>query len=687
MGKSTPKAPDYRGAAEETAASNQEAMTRQTHANRIDQNNPWGSVSYESEAGIDPATGLPITSWTQNTTLDPRAQEALNSQLDINADKSAFAKDMIGQAGDSLADPMDTGWMEDWGWEGESYDRNEEQLSNADMQGVSTYGGGNLNNSGLADPQALDRNIGALDLGGMMDVNSFTDRNSNLNFTASTDELNMWQDALTNQGLENVSMFDASGGLDNYGLQESDAFDDFGGLDNYGLQEIEGSGQQRLQAEDAVYDRNTSRLDPKFEQAQNKLNIDLQNRGLTQGDEAYDEAMDNFAREKTDAYQTASNESIMAGGREAERNFGMDMQNRQNQFGERGSISQDEMARQGQRFNQETGNRDRTFDEFGDMSRDQMAREGQQYNQELGSRGEIFGELAGMSQDYLTRQGQMASQQGDNYDRAFSQQQGMSQDEMAREQQLYDQQMGARGQQYTERQGMATNELTRQGQNFDQMANNRDAEWGQRVGMNNATRADSQLANAQQAALRSQQFNERQAISNTARDSQAQQFSQQMDVANYQNSLRAAQMQEEASLRQMPLNELNALLSGTQVNAPEFQQFNQAGNAGGTDYSGAAQNQFAADSDVASMGNANMQSMFSGATSLAGMMSDRRLKRFIKKVGDIGKLSVYSFQYLWSDEEILGFMSDEVAEIVPEAVFVTPSGFDAVNYDIALAAI
>ena len=75
----------------------------------------------------------------------------------------------------------------------------------------------------------------------------------------------------------------------------------------------------------------------------------------------------------------------------------------------------------------------------------------------------------------------------------------------------------------------------------------------------------------------------------TGRAESAQSFGQQQGQANYANMLRQNQISEEMKKRGTSLNEMNAVLNGQQVNTPEFQNFNQAGKAQATDYSGAAQ--------------------------------------------------------------------------------------------------
>ena len=95
------------------------------------------------------------------------------------------------------------------------------------------------------------------------------------------------------------------------------------------INELGDVGDIRQSAEEALYGRMTGRLDPRFGQRRDALESQLWNQGLRPGDEAYDTAMANLGREETDAYQAAMNESIMGGGREAQRQFDMGMQRRQ----------------------------------------------------------------------------------------------------------------------------------------------------------------------------------------------------------------------------------------------------------------------------------------------------------------------------------------------------------------------
>ena len=192
-----------------------------------------------------------------------------------------------------------------------------------------------------------------------------------------------------------------------------------------------------------------------------------------------------------------------------------------------------------------------------------------------------------------------------------------------------------------------------------------------------------------QNAAQQQGFQQRmgQSAQNFGQQAQAgqQNFAQGMDSANYYNRLRQQQIAEQQMQRQMPLNELNALLSGTQVGQLNTPDFNASRSAGGTDYSGAANQQYNANLDAYNARQSQTQGMLSGLGGLAqtGMMmfSDRRLKRNIQRVGMTqAGLPVYTFNYWWSPKVHLGVMADEAREMFPEAVRKHWTGYLMVDY-------
>lgn len=102
-----PAAPDYLGAAQQQAAASRELTNVQNFANRPTINTPFGSQSWQTGATVDPATGQQVTSWTQNTTLAPELQNALNQQLGLQSDRSELASGFMGRVGQEYARPFD----------------------------------------------------------------------------------------------------------------------------------------------------------------------------------------------------------------------------------------------------------------------------------------------------------------------------------------------------------------------------------------------------------------------------------------------------------------------------------------------------------------------------------------------------------------------------------------------------
>jgi len=200
-GKSKPKTPDYKGAAEATAASDLEALKYQTQANRPDQNTPFGSSSWEQDADGN---------WTQNTTLNEEAQRALDAELGLGADRMELGQGMMGRAEAEFGQEMD------------------------------------------------------------------------------------WS----------------------------------------ALPEVGRGSEARDRAETNLYERQTSRLDPQWEQRTEQTQAKLVAQGLRPGDPAYDQAMENMGREKTDAYDRASSSAIAAGGQEADRQYNLESSDRNRQLTE-----------------------------------------------------------------------------------------------------------------------------------------------------------------------------------------------------------------------------------------------------------------------------------------------------------------------------------------------------------------
>lgn len=104
---SPPPQPDYTGAAQAQAGASKEITNIQNYANRPTQNTPWGNTTWQTEKQIDPATGQEVTAWTQNQTLDPKLQGALDQQLAIQSGRSDLAGSFMDRVRQDYAQPFD----------------------------------------------------------------------------------------------------------------------------------------------------------------------------------------------------------------------------------------------------------------------------------------------------------------------------------------------------------------------------------------------------------------------------------------------------------------------------------------------------------------------------------------------------------------------------------------------------
>jgi len=104
---SAPPAPDYLGAATAQAQASEKATNTQNFANRPVINTPFGTQSWDTNAVIDPASGQKVTQWTQNTTLAPGLQDALDYQLDTQLGRSQLASGFMDRVANEYVKPFD----------------------------------------------------------------------------------------------------------------------------------------------------------------------------------------------------------------------------------------------------------------------------------------------------------------------------------------------------------------------------------------------------------------------------------------------------------------------------------------------------------------------------------------------------------------------------------------------------
>ena len=156
---------------------------------------------------------------------------------------------------------------------------------------------------------------------------------------------------------------------------------------------------------------------------------------------------------------------------------------------------------------------------------------------------------------------------------------------------------------------------------------------------------------------------------------------------------RQSALQEQAYLRNEPLNTLSAVRTGAQVQGPQFVNSAQQATTAGPDILGAAQMGYNAqmgDFNAKQAAQANLnQGLFSLASAGIPLMSDIRAKENIKAIGVMDNgLTLYSFEYkdevkshpLAGDGIHVGVMAQEVEQVFPYAVKTLDDGYKVVDY-------
>ena len=107
MGSKSADAPNYAGAAVAEGEAARELNEAATYANRPTQINPWGTVEWGVTPTWDPATQQYVNDWTQTTTLDPKADAALQNEMQMQQERTGLAAGMMGDLGNNYSQAVD----------------------------------------------------------------------------------------------------------------------------------------------------------------------------------------------------------------------------------------------------------------------------------------------------------------------------------------------------------------------------------------------------------------------------------------------------------------------------------------------------------------------------------------------------------------------------------------------------
>jgi len=218
--------------------------------------------------------------------------------------------------------------------------------------------------------------------------------------------------------------------------------------------------------------------------------------------------------------------------------------------------------------------------------------------------------------------------------------------------------------------------------------NNQDVEnWAYDLG---SQRLDPRMAKEEEA-LRSRLLNSGVREGSDAWNSEMSRMGQNKNDAYNQLMLqgRSQAMQEALATRNQPINEITALLSGSQVSQPNFVNSNMP-TIPTTDTAGIINQNYQNQMAAYQQKQAGLGGLFSGIGSLAGGLiglSDDKTKKNKKRHGDVdGEMGLWSFNY--KDEPAgtpkhVGLMASEVQKEKPSAV-IKKNGVRYVDYGKAL---
>ena len=407
-----------------------------------------------------------------------------------------------------------------------------------------------------------------------------------------------------------------------------------------------------------------NRLAPQLERSDAATRQRLINQGLVPGGEAYENAMISQNQQKNDLLSQAALQGIGLDTAANAQGFGQALQ--AGQYGNQAvaqNFSQAQAAQAAQNAAQQQG----FAQQFG-LAGLQNQAVGQNFGQ-----GVTAQQLqnAGIGQNFA--QGQAANAAGNQaVGQNFGQGLAAQQAQNAASQQLYNQYMGVQG---LQNQAVNQNQQAALAQYQAQLGGQQQG-FGQNVTQQNLS--NQAIAQNQQAALQQQQ---------AALAAQNQQYNQLLQGAQFGNTAQQQSLQQQLALRNQPLNEIAGLMSGSQIQMPQFQGYQGANVAGTPIFAGAtaagqsAMDQYGIQSANVNAQNAGLYGMLGTAGGLAGkaFFSDRRLKSNIERIGT-HPLGIGVYEYNIFDRRERGVMADEVEAVMPEAVVLHQNGYKMVDY-------
>ena len=626
---SQPAPPDYAAAALAQGAANKETAITQGYLNNPNVTGPLGGQTVT----FDPVTNQPTI--TQN--LTPTAQNTLDAQQRVQQQLAGLGETGLTKASSIIGTPFQY-----------SGPQTATSLANAGaIQGAPNLMGMGSAYGGFTGDRAYGVGPGGTASGNAQSgqaYGSVANPQANANF----------QGQQATGGVQGVDLQQSIGNIGqiNQNLNPNSY------LANSQLN-LSNVAQMPVNAGTTGQEAIMSRLAPQLERQQKLTAQNLANQGLVAGGEAYTNAMRDQSLQQNDLLTQAALQGI-----------GLDTAANQQGFNQ--ALATGQYGNTGAQQN------------FGNALAAQQAQnaaQNQGFNQQLQS-GQ-FGNAAQLASFGANLQNQQAQNQaiGQNYQQGMGTQ--AAQNQAAAQnfgQNVTNQQLGNQATQQNFNNALATQEAQNQaiGQNFGQNVTSQqlaNAAVGQNYqqGMNTQAAQNQALSQNQAAATQQQQL---------ANAAQLQQYNQNLGSGQFSNQAALQELQKQLTLRNQPLNEITGLMSGSQLQMPQFQGYNPTNITPAPIFAG-AQAQGAADLQSYGIAQSGANALTSGLFGLAGAgvakYSDRKLKSNIERIGT-HKLGIGIYEYDIFGERQQGVMADEVEKVMPEAVLMQPSGYKMVNY-------
>jgi hypothetical protein len=350
---------------------------------------------------------------------------------------------------------------------------------------------------------------------------------------------------------------------------------------------VQGGNYFNQEAFNAVYNQGASRLDPRMQQEQAKLETQLANMGLTRGSARWNNEMQRQMQARNDAYTSLANQATITGGEQAARMQGMDInagnfanQAAQQNFQNNLQSQQAQNAAYNQAFEQAMAS--------GQFANAAQAQEFAQNQVQSQIRNQAMGEQARLDEQRAAR-----LQQESQFGRQLTadEQKFLTQMEETR---------AARAQQGSQfGQSLAEQQAARaqQGSQFGQSLAEQQAQRAQQESQFGRTLAEQQAGREQQ----NQQWAQEYGLKDRTQQAQMSQFAQQFGLSERQL---ASQIDQWAAQNNISREQMaNQLLMSREQN--ETSRANAATSAGAT--MGAAQAQAGATTAAAQMNSALRQ--------------------------------------------------------------------------------